>query len=188
MAFCTECGANVADGIKFCTGCGKPMGEASAQPTQAPPPQQPVAVMTPPIQAAQQSPAPAPVYAQPDFNAGAANTAPPKGSRYAAMGTLAYIGTFILFAIPIVGLIFCIKWAFGKNGNINRRNLSRAYLIFTVIAIVLTIIGFILISSLLNNLWDYLRDITEGQFGGWGDLFDQFKDIQNNIPSGLPGQ
>ena len=39
MAFCTNCGTNVPDGIKFCTSCGTPMS-VQAQPQAPPPPQQ----------------------------------------------------------------------------------------------------------------------------------------------------
>lgn len=43
MAFCTNCGQQVADGVKFCTACGSPMNapqETSdvAQPSYAPQP------------------------------------------------------------------------------------------------------------------------------------------------------
>ena len=32
MAYCTKCGTQVADGVKFCTSCGSPMGAAQPQP------------------------------------------------------------------------------------------------------------------------------------------------------------
>lgn len=35
MAFCSECGTQVADGVQFCTACGKPIGARPA--TGAPP-------------------------------------------------------------------------------------------------------------------------------------------------------
>lgn len=42
--------------------------------------------------------------------------------------------------IPCVGIILYFVWAFGKNGNINRRNYCRAYLIIMGIAVLLAII------------------------------------------------
>ena len=39
MAYCTKCGTQVADGVKFCTSCGSPMG-AAQQPQPQPQPQQ----------------------------------------------------------------------------------------------------------------------------------------------------
>jgi hypothetical protein len=38
MAFCTNCGAQIADGVKFCTSCGTPIGGAAAQAAPPPPP------------------------------------------------------------------------------------------------------------------------------------------------------
>ncbi len=54
MAFCTSCGAQIADGAKFCTGCGvtqvqAPQAVASSQPV-APAPAQPAAVQPAPKQ------------------------------------------------------------------------------------------------------------------------------------------
>ena len=36
MAFCSECGTQVADGVQFCTSCGKPMGARPAAAAAAP--------------------------------------------------------------------------------------------------------------------------------------------------------
>jgi len=41
MAFCSQCGTQVADGSAFCPNCGKPVGQtqaSGASPTPAPPP------------------------------------------------------------------------------------------------------------------------------------------------------
>lgn len=46
----------------------------------------------------------------------------------------------IMTFIPCVGIILYFVWAFGKNGNINRSNYCRAYLIIMGIAIILAII------------------------------------------------
>ena len=184
MAFCTECGANVPDGLKFCTGCGKLMDEATVSQTQQQPQQQQqVQQQQPQQQQVQQSasvarvaPAtatPATLTTQPIATVAynpAANMAPPKGSRYAVMGTLGYIGTMILFAIPLIGIIVCIIWSFSSTVNINRRNLSRAFLIFMIIAVVLGIISFIFMSTLLGSLWDHLLELIDGQIGGFSDM------------------
>jgi uncharacterized membrane protein len=37
MAFCSECGTQVADGVQFCTSCGKPMGAPAAAAASADP-------------------------------------------------------------------------------------------------------------------------------------------------------
>jgi uncharacterized protein (TIGR00266 family) len=38
MAFCTNCGSSLADGARFCTGCGKPVGIPQDNPLPTPPP------------------------------------------------------------------------------------------------------------------------------------------------------
>ena len=47
--------------------------------------------------------------------------------------------------IPCFGLIIYLVWAFGKSGNINRRNFCRANLILQVIGYVLLVIFIIVI-------------------------------------------
>ncbi len=48
-----------------------------------------------------------------------------------------YIGYFILFSIPLIGLLFLILFSFSRNEN--RRNYTRSYWCWFLIAIVLTI-------------------------------------------------
>jgi uncharacterized membrane protein len=77
MAFCTSCGAQVADGTAFCPTCGKAMG--GAQPVAAPPP------------APAYTPAPAP---------GQAAQSPTAGLQENVAGLLCYVLGWI------TGLIF----------------------------------------------------------------------------------
>lgn len=56
------------------------------------------------------------------------------------LSVLGYIGTMIVFAIPIVGLIMMFVWAFGSNVNKNRKNFAIAALIMGVVAIILSIV------------------------------------------------
>nr|MBS0038544.1 hypothetical protein [Saprospiraceae bacterium] len=48
--------------------------------------------------------------------------------------------TILLTAIPIVGLIMLLIWAFGGNANINKANWAKATLLWLAIGIVLWII------------------------------------------------
>lgn len=48
--------------------------------------------------------------------------------------------TVLLLLVPCVGIIVYFVWAFSKNGNVNRRNYCRAYLIFWAITRVLIIV------------------------------------------------
>ncbi|WP_235416217.1 hypothetical protein [Faecalicatena contorta] len=48
--------------------------------------------------------------------------------------------TIFLLSIPCVNIVLYCVWAFGKNGNINRRNYCRAGLILVAIGYVIAII------------------------------------------------
>lgn len=48
--------------------------------------------------------------------------------------------TLLACLIPCAGIILSLIWAFGKNGNVNRRNFCRAQLIITGVVFVLYII------------------------------------------------
>ncbi|PLT46823.1 hypothetical protein B8V81_1047 [Paenibacillus pasadenensis] len=57
------------------------------------------------------------------------------GGSSSVMTTGNWFVTQLLLAIPIVGLILLFVWAFGENANVNKRNLSRAYLLLFLILI-----------------------------------------------------
>ena len=42
--------------------------------------------------------------------------------------------TIFVLAIPLVGIVMYLVWAFGSTGNLNRRNFCRASLLWVVIA------------------------------------------------------
>ena len=148
MAICTKCGADMAQGTKFCTSCGAAQlsnaddgagpqaadtASQASQQAQAHQPggaQQQTHAQTPPPAAHNQQPAPQQANQQPTS----------QDAKNHVIGTLGWLGTLILFAIPIVGLVLCIVWAFG-GGNLNRRNFARACLILSVIAIALSVVS-----------------------------------------------
>lgn len=51
-----------------------------------------------------------------------------------------WLVTLLLTAIPFVNIILLIVWAFSSNTNLNKKNYSKAMLIFMSIGIVLTIL------------------------------------------------
>lgn len=53
------------------------------------------------------------------------------------MTTGSFLGSLIMMGIPIIGLIVQIMWSLGGASNVNRKNLARAYLIFSIIRIVI---------------------------------------------------
>lgn len=50
-----------------------------------------------------------------------------------------WVLTILAQMIPCAGIILYFIWAFGKNGNVNRRNFCRAFLIIEAVMIVLAI-------------------------------------------------
>ena len=166
--FCTECGKEIAQGVAFCTECGTkaPADPATAttetvteaKDTKVEPP----VVHTPPAQSyqAQQT------YTQP---------APDPTSK--VVGTGAYFGLMLLFAIPIIGQIACLIMAFApKNKNI--KHFARAQLIWMVIAIVLIGILVALLSVLTNTLMDFIKESIGGEFSNLGDIFSNLGDLE----------
>ena len=53
-----------------------------------------------------------------------------------------WIITLVVSAIPCVGIVMLFVWAFGE-GNENRKNFCKAYLIFTVVLFVLMMILYV---------------------------------------------
>ncbi len=129
--FCRNCGKEIPPGIAFCTECGtKVPEEIKPEPTPAAEPSPaPTAVPSP-------APKPAPAAAP----AQTADEIPPKGSKYEPISTGGYVGILLLMCLPVIGLILAIIWACGGCTKINKRNLSRAYLIFMAISLVISII------------------------------------------------
>ena len=74
-----------------------------------------------------------------------ADTAPLKTSDYVVM--------LLLAAIPLVGLILMIVWAFASDGNLNRRNFCRAQLIMMIISTVLSLIVLIIYGVIIASVF-----------------------------------
>lgn len=56
-------------------------------------------------------------------------------------------------------------------------------LIYMIIAAVLLVILFFLISWAGGVISDYINEITNGQFGDWGDIISQYQNGEiSNIP------
>lgn len=70
-----------------------------------------------------------------------------------------YIGMMIVGALPLIGFIMLLVWAFGGSYNTNKRNYARAILLLSVILTVVSIAAIILLtligSSLITSINDY---------------------------------
>ena len=67
---------------------------------------------------------------------------PAKESRYAPIGSLEFLGIFLLLLIPIVNIVLLLVWAFGGCKKINKRNFARAYLVMLTLFVGLGIWAF----------------------------------------------
>ena len=70
------------------------------------------------------------------------------------MSTKDWVVTYLILMIPCVGFIMSIVWAFSSDGNLNRRNYCRAYLIVTAIITVIVIILYALIFAAMFAAMD----------------------------------
>lgn len=134
---CPNCGSSIEDDVMYCPVCGK-----STVASSAPPPQQPNTGYAPP-----------PVYNNAQYPQSNYQYVQPNLDAPMTMGQ--YIVTFIITAIPIVGIIMLFVWAFGSNVNINKKNYSRAALIMAVIGIVLGIIFSSVLASMIVSMFGH---------------------------------
>jgi len=191
---CGSCNALIPDGAKFCGICGAtqaaepapafqeasvPVPAYQEQPVYAAAPvyQQQPAYQAPP--AYQVPPAQQPVYqAQPA--PAPAEQPPPKGSRYAPISVLGYLGYFIAFAIPVLGIILAFVWAKDKKGNANRQNLAKLMAVMLVLALLVVLtagIGGAVMASRIkkdpslageNGLFSLIPGLASGGGSGTG--------------------
>ncbi len=77
-----------------------------------------------------------------------AYTAPPVDASPLSTGQF-FLMQF-LFSLPLVGFILMLVWGLGGGTNLNRRNLSRSYLIWWLIYILLYILLIVLIVVLVT--------------------------------------
>ncbi len=89
--------------------------------------------------------------------AGRAAPAVPRGGGFPSVLSMAgAFWTLFLFCIPAVGLIAAIIWALGGSRNQSRRNLSKAFLLLSLIALVIAAIGYLLLRLFPNELLGWL--------------------------------
>lgn len=132
LLFCKHCGLLLPAHQTVCPRCGTPAPQPSA------PADQPLYTSTAP---------------QP-------SAAPTEGPRYqatapkarGAMGLAGYFGSLLLFAVPVVGLIFMLIWSISDRVRPERHRLAQAYLIRTVIFSALLLVAALVFSAVMSNI------------------------------------
>ena len=130
-------------------------------PTVAPAPVSTAAPTPAPVPTAAPTPTPQPAFTssvnsntnyQQNYTAPVQNTAQKtdKGFDTTPMTLKDWVLTILAYFIPCCGgiILYCV-WAFGKSGNINRRNFCRAALIFVAIGIVISGIYFAIFGGIM---------------------------------------
>jgi len=169
---CPSCGTNCADGMKFCVICGNPFSAAPAEPVAAAPAEpvvEPVNTYVPESNTFENTTKVDDPYAQSNFSGFTAPTPAPAYSSYSApeyqpvteatlpdhlkpLSPWAYLGYMLLFSlVPCAGIIMAFIFAFSSEGNVNRRNFARYYLLSLLIGLVLGILYCVVIFALLGS-------------------------------------
>lgn len=193
MKYCTQCGAPLPEPTPCCPVCGAKTPYAAAQPGESP------AVVSP---ASQTSADEAP-FSLPQ------QSAAPSGPHYRKVNTdytknggkltaVQYMLTFLLFSIPVVGLIAMLIFAFTEPGN-PRRELARGYLLFcliwVIIIVALVFLGiFVFFKSYpveyYSDYYSHIPDPYDGYYSSpyddyddWSDYFDYYSNYGSDDQS-----
>lgn len=70
-----------------------------------------------------------------------------------------YLLMLILMAIPVVNFIVCILWIISSNGNPNRRNFAKAWMIIAVVGTILS--GILAYGAFQFLVMDHYVDIHQ---------------------------
>ncbi len=170
MAVCKNCGSIIKDGLSFCPECGAQQG---SRPVDEQDPVFAAAGIT--VGGAGQYTAPKYAAPQPQYekryesapaaDMGRQNTAPQyqppeqdysetEGTGcYSVYSTGRFMGLILLQAVPVIGFIITVVFAFNGN-NLNRRNFCRAILLWEVIGVALAVVGWVLFGAAVSEMLD----------------------------------
>lgn len=154
--YCANCGEENADSATFCTECGTPISEKEAKTEQKE------------TDAKQKTPAPQDA-AKPNQAAYAAAYQVQANSMPETSGIVSagyFFGMMFLYSIPVVGWLVCLITAFAPK-NRTKKNFAKAVLIWLVIGLVLSVIGYFVARGFFSMLTGYLNN-------GFGSQFIEF--------------
>lgn len=72
-------------------------------------------------------------------------------SQYRPLSPWAYFGYNLLFAIPLIGFIFLIIFAF-DNSNLNRRNYARSFFCTLVLVAIILVVVVVLSVGIYSTM------------------------------------
>ena len=135
MAHCTNCGAQLPEGKLTCPSCG-----AKVTPPEPAGGRYDSAYRPSRDQGGYASPEPSYVYAGLE------------DEDEAPMGVWSYVWSIFVLRLPVIGFLIQVIWSLGAARNRNRRNLAIAYLIYTVLGLVLLCLSVYLVwVYVINN-------------------------------------
>jgi len=152
--FCEKCGNDNPENSKFCASCGAIIEPTETTAQVDEPATEPAASTAPPPKV-EQAPPPAPKPA-PVQHTDTKSTYNKKGNLIKPLSVGAYMGMFILMAIPVINLVMLLVWSFSDSGNINKKHFAIGYLIVILIGIVLTVAAIIVYFRLGWGFADFL--------------------------------
>ena len=196
MTICPACGAQVPEGVRFCTECGKAIEIANTNIPQVPnelvyhpvqPINQPNTEPKPVARPVQQTvPISQPIYQTPPTYVNNPDQEPPPGSKYAPMSMGSYIGHSILFSIPVIGILACLFFAFA-SGNVNKKNFAKATLVFFIIGLVISVLIYFAFGWMFDTLIKSVDEASGGALsdaGGVGGIMDYLNEIFKSVTGG----
>lgn len=132
LIFCKHCGLLLPAHETVCPRCGTPASLPAASPARPP-------LYEPAAPKDSRPPAGSPRYEAPRRERG-------------PMGVAGYFGSLLLFAVPVMGLIFMLIWSISERVRPERHRLAQAYLIRTVIFSALLLVAALVFSAVMSNM------------------------------------
>lgn len=153
--YCRYCGASMEEADLFCTKCGKP-AETTAQPVEdtvnsfeETPEQE--------VQEVQQTQETQQQFTQEGTWEKDVQTEMSHTQDDAPLSFGTYMLLFLVMMIPIVNIVVLLLWAFGHQVNTNKKNFSRAALVYMAIGIVLSIVVILVMTYSAMQYMHYMQ-------------------------------